>query len=107
KNVILFIDDIHSLFAVKDQYGYRQIFYILNSNLSSGNVKAICTTTFKEYTINISPHKNFEQRLERIQIEEPDETQSLDIVFGIKDSYEKRYNNINFTNNALESSVKL
>jgi len=88
-NVILFIDEVHSLVGAGDAEGSMNAANILKPALSRGEVQIIGATTFDEYRKNIEKDAALERRFQPVTVEEPTISASIDIMMGIKKYYEE------------------
>ncbi len=88
-NVILFIDEVHSLVGAGDSEGSMNAANILKPALSRGEVQIIGATTFNEYRKHIEKDAALERRFQPVTIEEPTLEDSVSILLGIKQYYEK------------------
>ena len=106
KDVILFIDEIHTIVGAGGAEGAIDASNMLKPALSRGEIQCIGATTLGEYRKNIEKDSALERRFQPILIEEPTMDQTLDILKGIKNYYEE-FHNVTYTEEALELSVKL
>lgn len=87
-NIILFIDEIHSMVNAGAAEGAISASDILKPYLARGDIKCIGSTTLNEYEKNIGNDKALCRRFENIFIDEPSEEKTIDIVKGVKEEYE-------------------
>ncbi len=87
-NVILFIDEVHSLVGAGDSEGSMNAANILKPALSRGEVQVIGATTFDEYRKHIEKDAALERRFQPVSVEEPTISDAISILFGIKKYYE-------------------
>ncbi len=87
-NVILFIDEVHSLVGAGDAEGSMNAANILKPALSRGEVQVIGATTFDEYRKHIEKDAALERRFQPVTVDEPTIADSIDIMLGIKKYYE-------------------
>ena len=107
KNSVLFIDEIHTVLgAGTGSAGTLDAGNILKPSLSSGEIRIIGATTYDEYKNNILKDKAFARRLQKIDVCEPTENETVAILTGLLPHYEKHYN-VEYDLEALESAVKL
>ena len=105
-NIILFIDEIHTIVGAGSAEGALDAANILKPSLARGEVKLIGATTFPEYKKNIEKDIALTRRFESIQVEEPSKEETFDILKGVKSSYEK-FHGIKYTQNILKEIVNL
>ena len=87
--IIIFIDEVHTLMGSNDE-GPMDLANILKPGLDRGDIKAIGATTTEEYERYVIRDRAFLRRFERIDIEEPSEATTVDILFGSLPKYEKQ-----------------
>lgn len=90
-NIILFIDEIHTLVGAGNAIGGMDAANILKPALSRGEIQVIGATTFDEYHKYIKKDSALERRFQPIFVEEPTSEESLNILLGIKEHYEKHH----------------
>ncbi|MCD5382640.1 ATP-dependent Clp protease ATP-binding subunit [Candidatus Gracilibacteria bacterium] len=105
-NIILFIDEIHTLVGLGNPDGNLDGANILKPAMARGEVQIIGATTIDEYRKKIEKDKALDRRFQKVIVDEPSEKETLDILKGIKISFEK-YHNVKIENEVLESSIKL
>ncbi len=88
-NVILFIDEVHTLVGVGDAEGGMSAANILKPALSRGEIQVIGATTFNEYRKNIEKDAALERRFQPIKVEEPSIDDTVEVLCGIKSYYEE------------------
>ncbi len=91
-NVILFIDEVHSLVGTGDSEGTMNAANILKPALSRGEVQVIGATTFNEYRKYIEKDSALERRFQPVKVGEPTIAQSIDVIAGVKGYYENHHN---------------
>ena len=91
-NVILFIDEVHSLVGTGDSEGTMNAANILKPALSRGEVQVIGATTFNEYRKYIEKDSALERRFQPVKVGEPTIAQSIEVIAGVKGYYEKHHN---------------
>lgn len=106
KNIILFIDEIHTMVNAGGAEGAINASDILKPYLARGELKVIGATTKDEYYRTIYKDKALERRFFTIQIEEPDEERTKEILKGIKKDYEQHHK-IKISDENIEEIVKL
>jgi len=87
-NIILFIDEVHSIIGAGDAEGSMNAANILKPALSRGDIQVIGATTFNEYRKHIEKDAALERRFQPVKVEEPSIAQTYDMLKGIKDYYE-------------------
>ncbi len=92
KNIILFIDEIHTMVNAGGAEGAINAADILKPYLARGEIKCIGATTKEEYYKTIYKDKALDRRFFMVQIEEPNEEKTIDILLGIKEEYESHHN---------------
>lgn len=106
KNIILFIDEIHTLVGAGSAEGSMDAANILKPALARNKIKCIGATTHKEFRKHISKDSALERRFETIKIEEPNRKATLEIINGIISQYEK-FHHVKYRKNAIELAVDL
>jgi len=106
KNVILFIDELHTLIGAGGAEGALDAANILKPALSRGEMQVIGATTLNEYRKHIEKDAALERRFQPIIIEEPSEDEAIEILRGIKDKYEAHHS-VEITEDAVVAAVKL
>lgn len=105
-NIILFIDELHTLIGAGGSEGSVDASNILKPALSRGEIQLMGATTFDEYQKYIEKDRAFERRFAVIDIEEPSINESIIMLNGLKEHYEN-YHNVKISDDAIESAVKL
>lgn len=90
-NVILFIDEVHSLVGTGDNEGTMNAANILKPALSRGEVQVIGATTFNEYRKYIEKDSALERRFQPVKVGEPTIAQTIDVISGVKNYYEEHH----------------
>lgn len=90
-NIILFIDEVHSLVGTGDNEGTMNAANILKPALSRGEVQVIGATTFNEYRKYIEKDSALERRFQPVKVGEPTIAQSIDVIAGVKGYYETHH----------------
>ena len=105
-NVILFIDEIHTIVGAGSAEGAIDAANILKPELARGDLRVIGATTPSEYKKYIEKDSALERRFQPISIEEPDRSKTLTILRGIKSKYEEHHQ-VSITEDAIEAAVDL
>ncbi len=105
-NIILFIDEVHSLVGTGDAEGSMNAANILKPSLSRGEIQIIGATTFTEYRKYIEKDAALERRLQPIRVEEPSIDQTVEMLKGVKDYYED-FHRVKVTDTLIEKAVNL
>ena len=105
-NIILFIDEVHSLVGTGDAEGSMNAANILKPSLSRGEIQIIGATTFTEYRKYIEKDAALERRLQPIRVEEPSIEQTVEMLKGVKDYYED-FHRVSVTDTLIEKAVRL
>lgn len=90
-NIILFIDEVHNLVGTGDSEGTMNAANILKPALSRGEIQVIGATTFNEYRKYIEKDSALERRFQPVTINEPSVKDTIDVLMGVKDYYEKHH----------------
>lgn len=105
-NVILFIDELHTLVGAGGAEGAIDASNVLKPALSRGEVQCIGATTFDEYRKYIEKDAALERRFQTIIVEPPSRDETFDILKGLRDRYEEHHK-VKFSDEALRQSVDL
>jgi len=105
-NVILFIDELHTLVGAGGAEGAIDAANVLKPSLSRGEIQCIGATTMDEYRKYIEKDGALERRFQTIIVNPPTKDQTLDILKGLRDRYQKHHK-VEFTGRALEQAVEL
>ncbi|MDD6211521.1 MAG: ATP-dependent Clp protease ATP-binding subunit [Bacteroidales bacterium] len=105
-DVILFIDEIHTLVGAGNASGSLDAANILKPALARGEIQCIGATTLDEYRNNIEKDGALERRFQKVMVDPSSAEETLQILKNIKDRYEEHHN-VNYTEEALEACVKL
>jgi ATP-dependent Clp protease ATP-binding subunit ClpB len=104
--IVLFIDEIHTLVGAGGGQGAMDAANILKPALARGELRAIGATTLDEYQKHFEKDKALERRFQRVLVEEPDREASISILRGIKDKYEAHHK-VRIKDEAVISAVEL
>ncbi len=105
-DVILFLDELHTIIGAGGAEGAIDASSILKPALARGEIQLIGATTISEYRKHIEKDAAFERRFQPVTVEEPTEEQCVKILEGIVDKYEKHHK-VDITKEALLSAVKM
>ena len=106
KDVILFIDELHTIVGAGNAAGSMDAANLLKPALARGEIQCIGATTLDEYRKNIEKDGALERRFQKVMVEPTTPEETLSILNNIKDKYEAHHN-VNYTPDALEACVKL
>lgn len=105
-NVVLFIDEIHTIVGAGSSEGSLDASNIMKPYLTKGDLKIIGATTINEYRQFIEKESALERRLQPIQVDEPTVEETIEIIKGIRPYYEK-FHRIKISDEVIEEAVKL
>ena len=105
-NVLLFIDEIHTIIGAGGAEGALDASNILKPSLARGELQLIGATTVEEYRKYIEKDSALERRFQPVTVDEPTETEAVEILKGLKGRYEEHHK-VTITDEALEAAVKL
>ena len=105
-NVILFIDELHTIIGAGSAEGSADAANILKPALARGDFQVIGATTINEYRKYIEKDAALERRFQPVHVGEPTEEEAVQILEGLKDRYEAHHK-VQITDEAIESAVKL
>lgn len=105
-NVILFIDELHTLIGAGGAEGAIDASNILKPSLARGELQCIGATTLDEYRKYIEKDAALERRFQPIQVDEPSVEEATQIIYGLRDRYEAHHR-VKITDEAVEAAVKL
>ena len=106
KNIILFIDELHTLVGAGGAEGAIDASNVLKPALSRGEIQCIGATTLTEYRKYIEKDAALERRFQSVIVDPPSPTQTIEILKGLRERYEKHHN-VQITDGALELAVEL
>ena len=105
-NVIIFIDEVHTLVGAGAAEGAIDAASILKPMLARGELQTIGATTINDYHKHVEKDKALDRRFQPIYVDEPSEYETIEILSGLRDRYES-FHGINITDEAVASAVKL
>lgn len=105
-NVLLFIDELHTIIGAGGAEGAIDASNILKPSLARGELQIIGATTREEYRKYIEKDAALERRFQPVVVEEPSEEEAIQILFGLRDKYEAHHK-VRITDSALVAAVKL
>ena len=105
-NVIIFIDEVHTLVGAGAAEGAIDAASILKPMLARGELQTIGATTINDYHKHVEKDKALDRRFQPIYVDEPSEYETVEILNGLRDRYES-FHGINITDEAVASAVKL
>ena len=103
-NIIVFIDELHTLVGAGSAEGSLDAANILKPALSRGEIRCIGATTPAEYRKYIEKDRSLERRFQAIKVDPPAEKETIEILMGVKDRYEQ-FHHVEYTREALEAAV--
>jgi ATP-dependent Clp protease ATP-binding subunit ClpC len=103
-NIIVFIDELHTLVGAGSAEGSLDAANILKPALSRGEIRCIGATTPAEYRKYIEKDRSLERRFQAVRVEAPDEAQTVKVLLGVKDRYED-FHQVSYTHEAIEAAV--
>ena len=104
--VLLFLDELHTIIGAGGAEGAIDASNILKPSLARGEIQLIGATTIDEYRKYIEKDAALERRFQPVNVEEPSEEETLEILKGLRDSYEEHHK-VTITDDALKAAVKL
>ncbi len=106
KNVILFIDELHTIVGAGSAEGAMDASNIIKPALSRAELQCIGATTTNEFRKHIEKDSALERRFQQVKVDEPSTEDAIAIMKGLRDKYESHHK-VRYTDEALEASVKL
>jgi ATP-dependent Clp protease ATP-binding subunit ClpC len=106
KNVILFIDELHTIVGAGSAEGAMDASNIIKPALSRGELQCVGATTLNEYRKYIEKDAALERRFQQVKVEEPSVDDAIAILQGLQDRYEQHHK-VKYSPEAIESSVRL
>src|SRR5829696_3907559 len=103
-NIIVFIDELHTLVGAGSAEGSLDAANILKPALSRGEIRCIGATTPAEYRKYIEKDRSLERRFQAVKVDPPSEKETVQVLMGIKDRYES-FHHVEYTNDAIEAAV--
>src|SRR5215204_62804 len=103
-NIIVFIDELHTLVGAGSAEGSLDAANILKPALSRGEIRCIGATTPAEYRKYIEKDRSLERRFQAIKVDPPAEKETIEILMGVKDRYEQ-FHHVEYTKDAIEAAV--
>ena len=105
-NIILFVDEIHTIIGAGAAEGAIDASNILKPALSRGEIQLIGATTLEEYRKHIEKDAAFERRFQPVKVEEPDEQAAVAMLKALRDKYEMHHK-VTISDDAIEAAVEL
>ncbi len=103
-NIIVFIDELHTLVGAGSAEGSLDAANILKPALSRGEIRCIGATTPAEYRKYIEKDRSLERRFQAVRVDPPSEAEALEILLGVKDRYET-FHHVTYSREAVEAAV--
>ena len=105
-NIIMFIDEIHTMIGTGNSSGSLDVANVFKPALARGEIQCIGATTLKEYHENIEKDGALERRFQKVIVNPPSLTETITILSNIKNIYEN-FHNVEYTEAAIETTVRL
>lgn len=105
-NVLLFIDELHTIIGAGGAEGAIDASNILKPSLARGEIQVLGATTIDEYRKHIEKDASLERRFQSVMVEEPTEDEAIAILEGLKKKYEEHHH-VEITKGAIDAAVKL
>lgn len=106
KDIILFLDEIHTIIGAGGSEGSIDAANILKPSLSRGEVQLIGATTLSEYRKHIEKDAALERRFQPVDVSEPTEEEAIRVLAGVSPKYEEHHH-VHYTKEAIEAAVRL
>ncbi|MDB4687752.1 ATP-dependent Clp protease ATP-binding subunit [Akkermansiaceae bacterium] len=106
KNVILFIDELHTIVGAGSAEGAMDASNIIKPALSRSEMQCVGATTMNEYRKHIEKDAALERRFQQVKVDEPSVDDAVEIMKGLREKYESHHK-VRYTDDALEAAVKL
>ena len=103
-NIIVFVDELHTLVGAGSAEGSLDAANILKPALSRGEIRCIGATTPSEYRKYIEKDRSLERRFQAVRVDPPTESETLEILMGVKDRYET-FHRVTYTREAMVAAV--
>ncbi len=103
-NIIVFIDELHTLVGAGSAEGSLDAANILKPALSRGEIRCIGATTPSEYRKYIEKDRSLERRFQAIKVDPPSEKETIQVLMGVKDRYES-FHHVEYSTEAIEAAV--
>jgi ATP-dependent Clp protease ATP-binding subunit ClpC len=103
-NIIVFIDELHTLVGAGSAEGSLDAANILKPALSRGEIRCIGATTPAEYRKYIEKDRSLERRFQAVKVDPPSEKETIEVLMGVKDRYEQ-FHHVEYTDEAIEAAV--
>ncbi len=103
-NIIVFIDELHTLVGAGSAEGSLDAANILKPALSRGEIRCIGATTPAEYRKYIEKDRSLERRFQAVKVDPPTESEAVDVLMGVKERYES-FHNVEYSREAIEAAV--
>jgi ATP-dependent Clp protease ATP-binding subunit ClpC len=103
-NIIVFIDELHTLVGAGSAEGSLDAANILKPALSRGEIRCIGATTPSEYRKYIEKDRSLERRFQAVKVDPPSEKETIEVLLGVKDRYEQ-FHHVEYTHEAIEAAV--
>ena len=103
-NIIVFIDELHTLVGAGSAEGSLDAANILKPALSRGEIRCIGATTPAEYRKYIEKDRSLERRFQAVKVDQPSEKDTIEVLMGVKDRYEA-FHHVEYTREAIEAAV--